>query len=224
MGELKLFAILSHKIWLRRNKVVFGGPVQSPSCLLKCAKDLLGDYRRSLVEAAVPVNRSSLVFSRWSKPAAGTIKINWDASLDVKKKIMGVGIIARNSMGLVKAAMCTVLPYIQNPSMAEAIGARRVVEFAREMGFSSIELEGDSREVVLALGSSEQFCGFYGNIVMETWLLLGLFPCWRITHVGCDGSKAAHCLAKLDVSQYSQHVWVDVCPSVVLDIVCAEQL
>lgn len=72
--------------------------------------------------------------------------------------------------------------------MAEAIGARRAVEFAREMGFSSIEYEGDSREVVLALENSEECCGFYGNIVMDTRLLLGLFPCWRIAHVGHDGN------------------------------------
>lgn len=112
MGELELFVIVSHKIWLRRNKVVFGGPVPSPSRLLKGARELLGDYRRSLIEAAVPVVQSSFVSSRWSKPAAGTIKLNWDAALDVLKKITGVGIIARNSLGLVKAAMCTVLPYI----------------------------------------------------------------------------------------------------------------
>lgn len=131
MGELELFAIMANKIWLRRNTVVFGGPVPSPTCLLKGARDLLGD---------------------------------------------GVGIIARNSMGLVKAAMCTVLPYIQNPTVAEAIGARRAVKFARKMGFSSIEIEGDSREVVLALRNSEECCVSYENIVTETRLLLGSFP------------------------------------------------
>jgi hypothetical protein len=41
--------------------------------------------------------------------------------------------------------------------------------------------------------------------------------------VGRDGNKAAHCLAKLVVFQFCQHVWVDVCPSVVLDIVSSEQ-
>jgi hypothetical protein len=146
--ELELFAIIAHKIWLRRNSMVFGGPIPSPSCLLKGARELMGDYRKSFVDAANRVNRSPRALSWWSKPAAGSIKINWDAVLDVRKKRMGVGIIARNAMGVVKAAMCTMLPYIQNPTVAEAIGARRVVEFAREMGFSSIEIEGVSREVV----------------------------------------------------------------------------
>jgi hypothetical protein len=52
--------------------------------------------------------------------------------------------------------------------VAEAIRARRAVEFARVMGFSSIEIEGDSHEVVLALGNSGERCVSYGNIVTET--------------------------------------------------------
>jgi len=38
-------------------------------------------------------------------------------------------------MGVVKAAMCAVIPYIRDPMVAEAIGARRAVEFGREMGY-----------------------------------------------------------------------------------------
>lgn len=129
------------------------------------------------MDAANRVNRSPRALSRWSKPAAGSIKINWDVALDVWKKCMGVRIIARNAMGVVKAAMCIVLPYIQNPTVAEAIGARRAMEFAREMGFSSIEIEGDSLVVVLALGNSGECCISYGNIVLETRWLLCSFPC-----------------------------------------------
>jgi ribonuclease HI len=217
--ELELFAIIAHKIWLRRNSMVFGGPISSPSCLMKGAKELLGDYRKSSVDAANRENGSPGALSRWSKPAAESIKINWDAALDVRKKRMGVGIIARNDMGDVKAALCTALPYIQNPTVPEAFGARRAVEFAREMGFSSIEIEGDSREVVLALENSGDCCVSYRNLVSKTRILLFSFPHWKIGHVGLDGNKAAHCLAKLVVSQFCQYVWIGVCPSAIVDIV-----
>jgi hypothetical protein len=68
---------------------------------------------------------------------------------------MGEGIVARDSLGRVVAAMCAFLPYIRDPTTVEAIGARRAVEFGRELGFHSIELEGDAREVVLVLGTGE---------------------------------------------------------------------
>jgi hypothetical protein len=117
----------------------------------------------------------------------GNIKINWDAALDGRKKLMGVGIVARDSTGRVMAAKCSILPYIRDPTVAKAISARRAIEFGRKMGFHSIELEGDAREVVLALGSPEECCRVYGNIIMRTRLLLGMFHYWRVGHAGREG-------------------------------------
>jgi hypothetical protein len=54
---------------------------------------------------------------RWLRPATNSIKLNWDAALDNRKKIMGMGIIARDHSGEVKAAMCDVIPYIRDPSI-----------------------------------------------------------------------------------------------------------
>jgi len=48
--EMELAVIIAHKIWLRRNLLVFGGSIPSPSILVKGAKDLLGDYRKSSEE------------------------------------------------------------------------------------------------------------------------------------------------------------------------------
>jgi hypothetical protein len=36
------------------------------------------------------------------------------------------------------------------------------------MGFKSIELEGDAREIILALGNPMEAASIYGNIVSET--------------------------------------------------------
>jgi hypothetical protein len=154
-GELELFAVTAHKIWLRRNSLVFGGPVQSPSCLLKGATEELADFRNSVLVSIHQSNNGYLPPAQWTRPAKGNVKINWDAALDGQNRLMGVGIIARDSNGRVVAAMCSFLPYIKDPSVAEAIGAKRAVEFGKERGFSSIELEGDALEIVLALSSLE---------------------------------------------------------------------
>jgi hypothetical protein len=90
------------------------------------------------------------------------------------------------------------------------------------MGFSSIVIEGDSREVVMALENSGDCCVSYRNLVSKTRILLSSFPHWKIAHVGRDGNKAAHCLAKLAVYQFSQYVCIGVCPSAIVDIVCSD--
>jgi hypothetical protein len=51
----------------------------------------------------------------------GFVKINWDAALDKKKKLMGVGVVVRNSIGGVLAMQCSTRPYINDPIVAEAI-------------------------------------------------------------------------------------------------------
>lgn len=53
----------------------------------------------------------------------GKVKLNWDASLDRGSKKMGVGVIARDERGLVVAFMCTTIPFITDPSIAEAVAA-----------------------------------------------------------------------------------------------------
>jgi ribonuclease HI len=200
MEEMEFAVIVAHKIWLRRNLMVFGGSIPSPSILVKGAKEVLEEFRKSFGEVPNQEIEGPRATSRWSKPDAGFIKLNWDAALDVRQNRMGVGIIARDELGKVRATLSTALPYIQNPSVAEAFGARRAVEFARERGFSSIVIEGDSREVVLALGNSGDCCVSYGDIISDVRALLSSFPHWKIAHVGREGNKAAHCLAKLAVS------------------------
>jgi hypothetical protein len=220
-GELELFAVTTHKIWLRRNSVVFGGPVQSPSYLLKGVTEELNEFQKSIVDSVHLATGGFLSPTQWTIPAEGDVKINWDAALDVQNRLMGIGIIARDSAGRVMAAMSSVVPYIKDPTVAEAIGAKRAVEFGREKGFPSIELEGDALQIVLAL-SLEECCGAFENVITETKLLLDTYSCWRVGHVGRQGNRAAHLLAKFAVSHKSLHVWVGVCPDFIKDVVSAD--
>lgn len=92
----------------------------------------------------------------------GIVKLNWDASMDSSKKLIGVGVIARDHRGRVLAAKCSVHMYISDPAVAEAYGAREGAEFGCGFGFHAIILEGDAKEVVLALGKDNDGLGKFG--------------------------------------------------------------
>lgn len=47
---------------------------------------------------------------------------------------MGMGIVARDCLGVVKATMCAIIPYMRDPTVAEATGAQQAVQFGRELG------------------------------------------------------------------------------------------
>lgn len=50
--------------------------------------------------------------TRWQKPGQYVVKINWDATMDVKKKKVGFGIIARDFEGEVMASLCARYNYL----------------------------------------------------------------------------------------------------------------
>jgi hypothetical protein len=54
------------------------------------------------------------------KGLLGVYKINWDAAIDKPHKILGVGVIVRDSASEVLVAMSTSTRYITNQIMAEA--------------------------------------------------------------------------------------------------------
>jgi hypothetical protein len=120
--------------------------------------------------------------------------------VDTKKKIVGVGILARDHMGKVLGAMCSVQSYITDPTTAEALGTHWGVEFGRFLSLNSLILEGDALEVVLALQRDDEGAGSYGSLIVDTRAVLSGVRSWVIQHVGRDGNMAAHHLAKLAVS------------------------
>jgi hypothetical protein len=115
-----------------------------------------------------------------------------------------------------------LLGIARDPTVAEAIAARRVVQFGCNMGFDSIELEGDAREIILALGSSVEADSIYGNTVYEARQMLETFLSWRVSHMRREGNMAAHLLAKFAISQQSQRVWLNSCPNVLVNVVNAD--
>jgi hypothetical protein len=71
--------------------------------------------------------------------------------IDNKNKKIGVGMIARDAKGIILASMCTLVPFIIDPTVAEAMAAWKAAVFCRESGFSRVYLESDALEIVQAL-------------------------------------------------------------------------
>jgi hypothetical protein len=137
---------------------------------------------------------------------------------------MGVGVVARDATGAVKAALCSSLPYVSDPYVAESLGARQAIVLGQKMGFPSIVLEGDAKEIVLGLRNPAGCSARLHNVLLDCHYLLESFTSWSANHVRRDGNKAAHKLAKLAISLYSNHVWVNVCPKEIWTIICNDSV
>jgi hypothetical protein len=157
-----------------------------------------------------------------SPPPFNGFKVNWDASVDRRKNLMGVGIVMRNHAGRVLAAQCSVQKFIVDPSTAEAIGARVGAELGRRLGLQSIMLEGDASVVIEALRREGEDLSRFGNVILETKELLKGFHFWEANLVRREGNNAAHLLARHATNQELNQVWVDSFPSCISGTICNE--
>lgn len=81
-SELEWFRMVSHKLWARRNQVVFGGEVWHPRCLLKSANEGLKDFHASQVAHVLPglhlrVMGSRLTWMRLWIEGRSLLELGW---------------------------------------------------------------------------------------------------------------------------------------------------
>ena len=86
------------------------------------------------------------------------------------------------------------------------------MEFARELSLFDSILEGDCLRVVQALNASGGCKTRFGHVVNETKRLGATLRHCSYQHVGWDGNKLVHCLARRIVSTVNTDVWVEDLP------------
>ncbi|XVF86811.1 hypothetical protein PTKIN_Ptkin18bG0072500 [Pterospermum kingtungense] len=85
------------------------------------------------------------------------------------------------------------------PILVEALATVKALEFAMDMGFRMVVLEGDSIGVVNRFSSSVPDLSIVGVVLAEGKKLIGQFDSCSVMHTLRDGNKAAHALAQLGV-------------------------
>lgn len=90
---------------LRRNVVVFHKKFKTPHFVLEVVKSEPLDYL--LAYDFIPQNNLATIRGsvRWSPPGFGKVNLNWDASVYVTTKRMGIVIALRDNMGEVFACL-----------------------------------------------------------------------------------------------------------------------
>ncbi|KAK0582646.1 hypothetical protein LWI29_028079 [Acer saccharum] len=84
---------------------------------------------------------------KWHPPEEGCWKINTDAATCYANRSIGLGIIIRNNLGVVKAAASIKLKAMVSPLVAEALAVWRGVILAVENGLVPFHIETDSLQV-----------------------------------------------------------------------------
>jgi ribonuclease HI len=163
-------------------------------------------------------SRSSSHKITWSKPLASAVKLNIDAAFDVERKSGASGAIIRNNQGNFIAASSVFIPYVASATMTEAMAMLHGLNFANSLGYSEVEAESDSLEVVqLCSGEDRIWNGsiaIYANIIDQA----GGIGKVEFKHCRRKANKIAHDIARNCFNSTNSCTWVDEPPSFILQL------
>ncbi|XP_042972177.1 uncharacterized protein LOC122304128 [Carya illinoinensis] len=208
-------AVAFRKVWFRRNDYVFEKRLSCPTRILKTAKECLEEFQQSqrIQKKEGQTPRSNLMQKTWKKPTRGIVKVNWDASLDQRKKRTGVGIIVRDEEGEALVAVCDQRQHVQNPTVTEGYALWKAMELCNELNIQKVIFEGDAKAVILAVLSNEEDLSVGGSLIEDIRFVLANRPDWSIQFAYRELNNVAHVLAKEALSLEEKKVWIEEVPA-----------
>ncbi|XP_075638427.1 uncharacterized protein LOC142610500 [Castanea sativa] len=163
-----------------------------------------------------------VLMCRWKPPDRNLYKVNYDGAVFAEQGRARIDVIIRNSDGEVMASMSRQVQLPTIVAQVEAMAARRAVEFALEVGFNKVILEGDSEIVYKDLVNNGPSLALHGHLIQDVKALLPLFSSINLSHVGRTGNKVAHSLARRAILSRNLNVWMKDVPLDIHDIVLAD--
>ena len=133
------------------------------------ASELLQEFRD--VQKMTPRLAVQRCHLRWKPPDPRVYKINFDGALFLEQRCAGLGVVVRDSAGLVIAALSQRVRLPGSVDVVEALAACRAMHFARELNLHHMMIEGDSLQVIQADIDTRLVQTLYGHIIDEIRLL-----------------------------------------------------
>ena len=154
---------------------------------------------------------------RWRPPPTGLLKVNFDGASFAEDNKAGLGIIIRNNVGLVMAAMTQQIPLPASVEMVEVLAARRALWFAMELEFDRLIVEGDSEVIINSIKEGNMSHSAFGHILQDIISLCSLFNYVSFQHVKRQGNGVAHRLARRAITN-PLDVWMESVPPDTTDV------
>lgn len=137
--------------------------------------------------------------------------------------VAGVGIILRNDQGVVLFAASRKEVWDFSVDDIEALAALRGLQMILQLGYPSLQLEGDSLTVIEAIMSHEPNFMIQGPLIMEINRLLRFFQHYDVVHVGRQSNEAAHLLAQHSKQVADMAQWMHSYPDLISNRVLSDR-
>ncbi|KAL0004760.1 hypothetical protein SO802_012321 [Lithocarpus litseifolius] len=207
--NVELLATIMWTIWFRRNKTRFAPPGLPLDQIMQTAIDSFLEFQKAQTPAEPRIARPR---TRWFAPPNESFKINFDGAVFKDKDRAGIGVIIRDSRGLVMGSMSQVVPLPQTIVELEALAALKALEFAADLGLFNVILEGDSEILINALMDNSLSLASFGLLIQDIKAYAEFFQCISFSHIRREGNIVAHNLARHACHVTGFPVWMEDVP------------
>ncbi|KAK7857021.1 putative ribonuclease h protein, partial [Quercus suber] len=218
-GLLEKVITVCWGIWKNRNVLRLGGKGQAGCTILRGAMHLVGEFHAAN-ESKHENRAGEAPVVVWKPPSSGHYKVNTDGAVFSKRKQAGAGVIIRDGMGEVIAALSKKWNYPLGAVEAEAKALEAGINFARDVGVRDVEFETDSLEVYNAIQGLASPPISMANVLAGLLNQVSSFRQWKFSHTKRQGNVPAHVLAQHAKDVVGYIVWLEECPNI-LEHVCA---
>ncbi|XP_075645080.1 uncharacterized protein LOC142616078 [Castanea sativa] len=206
---LKGSSDFTDNLWNRRNNLRLGKVALPIDRITEHAR---GRRLEALVPPMLHIPNRTQHQKVWSPPEAHGFKANYDAATFFEENKAGLGVVIRNSNGLVLASLTQQVPLPAIVIELEAQAARQATELALEIGLDSIVLEGANESLFKALRNGDRNLAQYGHIVNDALFLSSFFSKFSVSFVRREGNTLAHSLARKAREVPHMSIWMDKVP------------
>lgn len=156
----------------------------------------------------------------WSPPVKPWVRVNFDADCSASSNTASTGVVVRDHNGLLLGSACFWYPIGSSPLVAEAMACIRAVAFTRDLGFRSVEFEGDSAQLLTKLRAPEIDRSIVSPLIWEIKLVLA-FEQFNFQHIKRGGNQVAHLHPREGSLRRRDVFWVEQGPSSITDAVAS---
>ncbi|XP_042969053.1 uncharacterized protein LOC122301732 [Carya illinoinensis] len=169
-SEMQEFVMVARQLWLRRNSFIYKNKFLPPNCLLRetSLRLQLLKEEEDKIQTQKEGQQTKNLAEKWQSPPANWFKVNWDGAVDKTKCMIGIGVVVRDEKGQIIATMRHKKMQLPDPLLTESYGALIAVQFAKDLGLTQIELEGDSLLIAKALQEENEAWSSTSMFICET--------------------------------------------------------
>ncbi|KAE8657874.1 hypothetical protein F3Y22_tig00116976pilonHSYRG00014 [Hibiscus syriacus] len=189
-----LFLALFWNIWNRRNNLVHNGDLQSDRDIIINSSNLIGEYKFASNSLWIS---SDVVLRRprcWLKPTQDEVKINVDGAFCKASRVATVGIMARDSHGMVIGGLAKKIDPPFTAESTEAIAFTEGIRLASKNGWNNAIIEGDAISITYKLSNKvtkkTQDISTIGLLLNEARLILANLPSVKVHYVCREAIRA----------------------------------